>query len=76
MKELIIRMAQALVDNPDSVTVFEVNGGQTSVFELKVAKEDRGQVIGKKGETAKAMRAIVSAVSSKLRKKSFLEIIE
>ncbi|MBN2688442.1 MAG: KH domain-containing protein [Deltaproteobacteria bacterium] len=76
MKELIICMAKALVDHPDKVAVFEVNGGHTSIFELKVAKEDLVKVIGKKGETAKAMRTIVSAASSKVRKKSFLEIIE
>lgn len=76
MKELIKYMAQALVDNPDQVTVSEVAGEQTSVIELRVAKEDLGKVIGKQGRTAKAMRTILSAASTKIRKRTVLEIIE
>jgi predicted RNA-binding protein YlqC (UPF0109 family) len=76
MKELIKYMAQALVDNPDKVEVSEVVGEQTSVLELRVAKEDLGKVIGKQGRTAKAMRTILSAASTKIRKRSVLEIIE
>jgi uncharacterized protein len=76
MKELIKYMAQALVDNPDMVVVSEVIGEQTSVLELRVAKEDLGKVIGKQGRTAKAMRTILSAASTKIRKRSVLEIIE
>lgn len=76
MKELIKFMAQALVDNPDQVTVSEVVGEQTSVIELRVAKEDLGKVIGKQGRTAKAMRTILSAASTKIRKRTVLEIIE
>jgi uncharacterized protein len=76
MKELIKYMAQALVDNPDMVEVSEIIGEQTSVLELRVAKEDLGKVIGKQGRTAKAMRTILSAASTKVRKRSVLEIIE
>ncbi len=76
MKELIKYMAQSLVDNPDMVTVSEVVGEQTSVIELRVAKEDLGKVIGKQGRTAKAMRTILSAASTKVRKRTVLEIIE
>lgn len=76
MKELIKYMAQALVDNPDQVAVSEVVGEQTSVIELRVAKEDLGKVIGKQGRTAKAMRTILSAASTKIRKRTVLEIIE
>jgi uncharacterized protein len=76
MKELIKYMAQALVDNPDMVTVSEILGEQTSVIELRVAKEDLGKVIGKQGRTAKAMRTILSASSTKIRKRTVLEIIE
>lgn len=76
MKELIKYMAQALVDNPDKVEVSEVVGEQTSVIELRVAKEDLGKVIGKQGRTAKAMRTILSAASTKVRKRTVLEIIE
>ncbi len=76
MKELIKYMAQALVDNPDQVDVSEIVGEQTSVIELRVAKEDLGKVIGKQGRTAKAMRTILSAASTKIRKRTVLEIIE
>ncbi|MDP2991872.1 MAG: KH domain-containing protein [Deltaproteobacteria bacterium] len=76
MKELIRYIARALVDNPDAVEVNEIDGEQTSVIELKVAKEDLGKVIGKQGRTARSMRTILSAASTKLRKRSVLEIIE
>ena len=76
MKELIKYIAQSLVDNPDQVEVSEVLGEQTSVIELRVAKEDLGKVIGKQGRTAKAMRTILSAASTKMRKRAVLEIIE
>jgi predicted RNA-binding protein YlqC (UPF0109 family) len=76
MKELIERIAKALVDNPDQVTVTEIEGEQTSVLELKVAKEDLGKVIGKQGRTARAMRTILSAASAKIKKRTVLEIIE
>lgn len=76
MKELIKYIAQALVDYPDQVRVEEVEGNQTSVLELKVAKEDLGKVIGKQGRTARAMRTILSAASAKVKKRTVLEIIE
>lgn len=76
MKELISYIAQSLVDNPDDVYVSEVEGNQTTVLELKVAKEDLGKVIGKQGRTAQAMRTILSAVSSKEKKRTVLEILE
>ncbi|MBF0119950.1 MAG: KH domain-containing protein [Desulfobacterales bacterium] len=76
MKDLVKYIAQALVDNPDQVTVSEVEGNQTSVLELKVAKEDLGKVIGKQGRTARAMRTILSAASAKVKKRMVLEIIE
>ena len=76
MKELIEYIARALVDNPEQVAVSEVEGNQTSVLELKVAKEDLGKVIGKQGRTARAMRTILSAASAKVRKRTVLEIIE
>jgi uncharacterized protein len=76
MKELVKFIAQALVDNPDQVQVKEIEGEQTSVLELKVAKEDLGKVIGKQGRTARAMRTILSAASTKIRKRAVLEIIE
>ena len=76
LKELIEFVARALVDNPDSVEVSEIAGEQTVVLELRVAKEDLGKVIGKQGRTVKAMRAILNAASSKLRKRADLEILE
>jgi len=76
MKELISYIAKALVDKPEEVLVTEIEGEQTSVIELKVAKEDLGKVIGKQGRTARAMRTILSAASTKINKRSVLEIIE
>ncbi|MCP4681516.1 MAG: KH domain-containing protein [Desulfobacterales bacterium] len=76
MKDLIEYIAKSLVDKPDEVSVVEVEGEQTSVLELKVAKEDLGKVIGKQGRTARAMRTILSAASTKIKKRSVLEIIE
>ncbi len=76
MKELINYIAQALVDKPEEVEVSEVEGNQTSVLELKVAKEDLGKVIGKQGRTARAMRTILSAASAKVKKRTVLEIVE
>ena len=76
MKDLIEYIAKALVDVPDQVKVNEVEGEKTSVIELTVAKEDLGKVIGKQGRTARAIRTILSAASTKIRKRSVLEIIE
>jgi uncharacterized protein len=76
LKELVDFMARALVDNPEMVKVSEIEGEQTSVLELRVAKEDLGKVIGKQGRTARAMRTILSAASTKIRKRAVLEIIE
>ena len=76
MKDLIKYIAQALVDHPEQVEISEVEGNQTSVIELKVAKEDLGKVIGKQGRTARAMRTILSAASAKIKKRTLLEIIE
>jgi predicted RNA-binding protein YlqC (UPF0109 family) len=76
MKDLIKYIAQALVDHPEQVTVQILEGKQTSVLELKVAKEDVGKVIGKQGRTAQSMRTLLNAVSAKLNKRFVLEIIE
>lgn len=76
LRDLVEYIAKALVDKPDEVQVNEVMGSQTSVIELKVAKDDLGKVIGKQGRTARAMRTILSAASTKMRKRTVLEIIE
>ena len=76
MKDLDNRIAQAMVDHPDQVHVIEVEGNQTTVIELKVAKEDLGKIIGKEGRNARAIRTIIGAASAKLKKRTVLEIIE
>ncbi|AMD90389.1 hypothetical protein HMPREF1022_00855 [Desulfovibrio sp. 6_1_46AFAA] len=76
MKALIEYIAKSLVDHPEEVQVSEVEGEQTSVLELKVSKEDLGKVIGKQGRTARAMRTILSAASTKSKKRTVLEILE
>ncbi len=76
LKDLVVFMAQSLVDFPEQVEVTEMAGEQTTVYELKVAKEDLGKIIGKQGRTARSLRTILTAASTKLRKRSVLEIIE
>jgi predicted RNA-binding protein YlqC (UPF0109 family) len=76
MKEIIEAIAHALVDEPDLVSVREFNGKHRSIVELKVAKPDIGKVIGKQGRIAVAMRIILTAVSAKANKRTFLEILE
>ncbi len=76
MKELINCIAKALVDNPEQVEVQEIKTQQTLVLELKVAKDDLGKVIGKKGRTAQAMRTILSCASAKTKQRVILEIVE
>jgi predicted RNA-binding protein YlqC (UPF0109 family) len=76
MKDLIQRIAEALVDRPEQVTVTALAGSQATVLELKVAKEDLGKIIGKQGRTAKAIRTILGAASAKEHKRTVLEIVE
>ena len=76
MKDLIATIAKMLVDKPDQVVTTEIKGKQTSVIELKVAKEDIGKVIGKQGRTAQALTGILLSASTKLRKRCILEILE
>jgi hypothetical protein len=76
MKELMEQIAKALVDLPDEVKVTEIKGEKVSIIELSVAKEDLGKIIGKQGRTANALRTILTAASTKLRKRSVLEIVE
>ena len=75
-KELVEFIARSLVDNPDEVAVREVEGEQTSVLELSVAREDLGKVIGKQGRAARAIRTLLGAVAAKARKRVVLEILE
>ena len=76
MKDLLIRIAQALVDDPEQVRVTEIEATQTSVLELRVAKSDMGKIIGKQGKTANAIRDILYAASGKARRRYVLEIVE
>ncbi len=76
MKELVQYIVQAIVDYPDEVSISAIEGGQTTVLELRVAKSDLGKVIGKKGRNVQAIRMILSAVSAKLRTRVILELIE
>ena len=76
LRDLVEFMAKSLVDHPDDVEVSEIVGEQTTVVELKVSKDDLGKVIGKQGRTARSMRTILNAASTKLNKRSVLEIVE
>ena len=76
IKALIEQIAKSLVDRPEEVSVGEVEGERTVVFELRVAKSDIGKVIGKQGNTAQAMRTILSAAGTKLGKRCVLEILD
>ena len=76
MKDLVEYVAKSLVDSPAEVEVTEVEGEITSVIELKVAKSDLGKVIGKEGRTARAIRTLLTAASTKTKKRAVLEIIE
>ena len=76
MRELVERIAKALVDNPEEVHVTLVEGEQTTVFELRVAQSDLGKVIGKQGRTARAIRTVLGAAGMKFRKSFLLEILE
>ena len=76
MKDLVEMIAKALVDNPEQVTVTEVEGEQTTVLELRVVPTDLGKVIGKQGRTARCIRTLLGAAGMKLKKRFVLEILE
>ncbi len=76
LAKLIELMAKALVDLPQQVDVNEIEGENTTVIELKVAKEDLGKIIGKQGRTARAIRTVLNGASTKLRRRTVLEIVE
>ncbi|HOP39767.1 MAG: KH domain-containing protein [Deltaproteobacteria bacterium] len=76
MKELVEIIAKALVDDPSMVNATEEMENDTTVIKLTVAKEDMGRIIGKEGRTAKAIRTLLNAVSTKSNKKAILKIVE
>lgn len=76
LKELVVYIVQALVDEPGQVSVTEVQGEQAVILELHVAKNDIGKVIGKQGRIVKAIRLLLGAAGAKAKKRIVLEIIE
>ena len=76
MRELIQHVACGLVDHPDQVQINEIRGATTTVYELTVSQQDVGKLIGRGGRTLRAFRTLVSAVSTKLERKTILEVIE
>ena len=76
MKQLVETIAKALVDDPAQVKATEDMEEDTTVIKLTVAKEDMGRIIGKEGRTAKAIRTLLNAVSTKDNKKAVLKIVE
>jgi len=76
MKDLLIKIAQSLVDDPEQVQVDEVVSSQTIILELRVAKADMGKIIGKQGKTANAIRTLLNAVAGKVKKRYMLEIVD
>ena len=76
MREFIEHIVKALVDNPDRVDINEIEGTRTTVYELRVGDGDLGKVIGTQGQTAKAIRTILSAASARQGKRAVLEILE
>ncbi len=76
MGDLVEFIAKALVDNPDEVSVNEVEGSQSIIIELKVAPDDMGKIIGKQGRIAKAIRTVVKAAAIKDNKRVVVEIIQ
>ncbi len=76
LKELVERMARALVDSPDQVTVEAVEEDKALILRLRVASSDIGRVIGKQGRTAKAMRTVLHAIAARSKRRAVLEILE
>ncbi len=76
MRELVEFIAKSLVDNPEQVSVNEVEGDRSIVLELRVAPDDMGKVIGKQGRIAKAIRTVTKAVATREGKKVIVEIIQ
>ena len=75
MKQVLEIIAKSLVENPDAVTVTEVDGEDGMVLELRVAENDMGKVIGKQGRIAKAIRTVVKAAANRENKRVSVEII-
>ena len=76
MKEVLEIIAKSLVDNPDEVSITEVEGEQSTILELRVAAGDMGKVIGKQGRIARAIRTVVKAAASRESNQVVVEIIQ
>ena len=76
MKELVLFVAQSLVDHPEQVVVKETEGAEAVILELSVASDDMGKVIGKQGRIAKAIRTVIKAATAKNSKPVYVEIVE
>jgi predicted RNA-binding protein YlqC (UPF0109 family) len=76
LRDLVMFIAQAIVDEPDKVTVNEVEGERAVVFELRVSPDDMGKIIGRKGRVIHAVRALVQAAAAKEGKRATVEILE
>ncbi len=76
VSDLIKLIVSSLEDSPDEIQITEVAGDSTTVYELKVAKDDLGKIIGKQGKTAKAIRTLLGAAAAKDKRRAVLEIIE
>jgi predicted RNA-binding protein YlqC (UPF0109 family) len=75
VRELVEYMAKSLVNNPDQVELIEVNATRSVIYELRVAEEDMGRVIGKGGRVANAMRTLLRVAAAKRGKRAILEIV-
>ncbi len=76
MKELVELIVRALVDEPDAVSVTQIEGSQSVIIEIRVASDDMGKVIGKQGRIAKAIRTVAKAAATRQGKKVVVEIVE
>lgn len=76
MKDLLLYIAQNLVDNPDQVTVSEREENGETVFELRVAPSDMGKVIGRQGKVAKEIRTLMRSVAQRQGKRVSVDIVD
>jgi len=76
VKEFVEYIVKSVVDNPDEVEITEVRGSRTIVYEVRVGDSDLGKVIGKGGQTAKAIRTLLTAAAARQGQRAVLEILE
>jgi predicted RNA-binding protein YlqC (UPF0109 family) len=75
LKQLIEYLVKELVDDPDQVSISEVPGEEATTYEVRVAPEDLGKVIGKQGRIANALRTVAKAAAMKHKRKVYVEIV-